>query len=63
MAPPTLTNSEKIQKPHHQTEKSWKPYSGTGKGHFSIFCLEETPSMLLFSKLKDSLTGKTFFGR
>jgi hypothetical protein len=35
---------------HHQTEKSWQSFSGTGRGHFSsIFCLEETPSMLLLT--------------
>jgi hypothetical protein len=51
----------KNSKPHHQTEKSWQHSSGTGRGHSSsIFCLEETPSLLLFSKLKESLVGKTF---
>jgi hypothetical protein len=36
----------KNSKHHHQTEKSWQP-SGTGRDHFSsIFCLEETLSML-----------------
>jgi hypothetical protein len=54
---PTAKNLE----PHPQTQKSWQPSSGTGEGPLLVnLCLEETSSMLLFSKLKESLAGKTF---
>jgi hypothetical protein len=61
VAPHTLTNSEKIQnltlKPKIMGTLFWER---KGPILVNFFFLEETSSMLLFSKLKESLAGKTF---
>jgi hypothetical protein len=61
MMPHTLTNSEEIQNLTIKPKNNGNPLLGQeGATSLQLFCLEETPSMLLFSKLKESLTGKTF---